>query len=795
MNESEALKRLLTDQTRLYAGDRVPVRFAQQPHYAGPTHGGPYLAVNPDVNGWYDTRVSGANELRLLRDTLSHEAYEYRMGHPSAKAAFMLRHGEFHLPDGSTVEDLPIPDRAVPSPKAQAAGNVYNILRDAWVNTTRCRDFPGLRRTFAFKADLLAGDEDVSELPPAQAVLAGLHQIALTNTANGIRNADPEVRRLLAAARRYVERCRTAETHEELAALADAVFGKFEPLFEDPEDGFEELMDDLAGLHPDAQVEDMDTEDLADALDDAMQDPDTDLEPADDASEADVAVDMDAEDLPEDVDPEDMDGSGGGAPDEDTPTVDADDLDDDTLDAMADAMQDAEADEDGHEAAQDAASGDGAEDMAEDPADTMDGAHGDEDGLTDDASGEPETEADDAGGEPTDGQADGDGDEADEGDLDEGLGAGGGTGGDSTTDTGTETDAGDVDDSLLDDMDRLDDLDRPAGDLMGLDDEDDYHEPDAGDETRYERIKREQAFASTDWSERMDRRDAYGRRKDGDLPAEDIKTLMRETGLAEDLRRAFSRIKTREVREPTSRPRSKLHLKNVVRHMAGDYGVRDVYQDVKRGASGGRTIAAVVDASGSMNSSGSIGKAYGAHGAIVDAKVVLAALHLAAHEIGDRVVANAYDTTASDDVRLVTGPDETFSFDHLDGFSGVSASTATAAGVMDGIRLLERAGGSERVMVVITDGGANTDLSGTTWEGMSTGDGSVADARLAVETARDEGIKVIGVGVGSGVNATKLENTFGPDSWIHVESDDLVDEVVRIYREQLDDDRVAEATF
>lgn len=672
MQPTDALKRLMTDHTPLYAGNRVPVRFADQPHYAGDEHGGPYLAVNPDVNGWYDTDVSGANELRLLRDTLSHEAYEYRMGNPSAKEALMRRHNGSYEPEPDEDDDgvqMTMPF----SPKARAAGALYNILRDAWVNTQRCRAFPGLRRTFAFKADLLAGDTDVSELPPAEAMLAGVHQIALTNTATGIRDADPEVRSALAAARRYVERSRTAADHDELIALAEGLFLRFEDFFDEAEDDFEEfveaVVDALDDLRPDNIVEDMDD------------------------GEVDAAID--AADLPDDLAPDDDSDASGGAP------------------------EDAETPEDGSCADSDSTEGDSTSTGADTAAGVEGGPESDEDGR------------------------------------------------------------------VLTDMDRLDGDDRAAGDMVGIDDGDDYHEPDAGDEIRYEQMRREEAFAGTDWAERMEARDEYFRSERNDLPSEEIQALMRESGLAEDLRRAFSRIKTAEVSESTSTQTNSLHLGNVVRHMAGDYGVRDVYETTKRGATGGRTIAGVVDASGSMDWSGSLGE-----GAIIDAKVVLAALHIAATEIGDRVVATAFDSSAEDDVRLITGPDETFKFEHLDGFTGHSGNTSTAAGVMDGIRLLNRAGGKERVMVVITDGGANRALRGTRWESFTTGD-KLGDARLAVEMARDEGITVIGVGVGSGISESKLEDTFG-DGWVHVEADGLVDEVVRIYREHLDDDRLVE---
>lgn len=740
MRQSNALKGLLRDSTRLYAGERVPVRFTDStPHYAGEASGGPYLAVNPDVNGYYepDPPVSGANELRLLRDTLSHEAFEYRLGHPNAKAAFMLRHGRFVDMDGDEVDDVEDlePRGATPSPKAKAAGTVYNILRDAWVNTARCRRFPGLRRTFAFKADLLAGDHDVSELPVERALIAGLQQVSLTNTARGIQDADEDVRTLLGWVRRYVEAARVADTHDELAAIADRVMEKFGPAFEDADDEFMDLLDTLDAMTMRVDVDDMSRDELADALDGGDVSPSTGG--MDDEGLEGVTVAVTGGGHSSTDDPEDAPQSPADTPD----VADADAAD--YYDGLDDAM-----------------SGDD-EDAGQGTGQDADGREDDESGLSGDASGSPGHTVD----------------------LDE-----------------DDDRLADAVADLLDDMDDHADDDLRAGDALGLDDADDYHEPDEGDEDSFERVRDEALFSGTEWGTRMDDRDAYDYDFVGDedeLPAEDIRELMRTTGLAEDIRRAFSQIKTREVTEPTKRRTKRLNLRNVVRHMSGDYGERRVYERTYRGASGGRTICAVVDGSGSMGGGGSIGPAngYPRTGAIVDAKVLLAALHIAANEIGDRLVATSFMSNSKDDVRLITGPDESFAWDHLDGFAGAASWTPTAAGVLDGLRLLRRAGGNDRVMVVITDGRANRNLEEhPTWSSLNVG-GPPEDARHAVELARDEGITVFGVGVGDSINESRLTEMFGAESWVHVESDALVDEVVRMYRDQLDDDRVADVSM
>lgn len=740
MKRTDALRDVLHDMTRLYCGERVEVEFAKQPHYAGPDNGGPYLAVNPDVNGWYepDPPVSGANELRLLRDTLSHEAYEYNMAHPDAKRAFMVRHGEVDDQHGTA------------DAKAKYAGQIYNILRDAWVNTNRCSDFPGLRRTFAFKADLLAGEHDVSELDTVQALVTGLHQIALTNTANGVSDADDVVREALAWARSEVENARRADGHPELLAVAERVAERFLPHVEqtDNRNDLMNLLDDLDDVTMNVHTDDMSTQGVSNTINLAdepeSEDVDLDLddlEPADEDGDPDGQIEAEPEDLPDSL--ADDDASA-----EDADVNDWYDLPDDETE---------QADED----AESGASGAAGEDEGED---TDAGAGGAEDG--------------DSGAEQGE---------------DEGAPQGDGP---STKQAGDDTL-----DSLLDDMDTLDQSDRPAGDFLDLDDSDDYHEAADGDEDRFEQIQRRKQFGASDLGKRAKDRDDRHEVKAGDLESDEIRDLMTERGLCSDFREAFSQIKSREVTHTTRKPTTDLNLKNTVRHASGDYSVRDVYETTERGASGGRSILAVCDASQSMDSGGQFAYNSGGPGAVVDEKVTLAALAIATKEIGDDFMANAFDSYKQNSTALVTGPNESWDWDHLDAFGAVGGSTPLAAGVMDGVELFERdTGASDRVMLVLTDGAANSSLGGTKWAEHCTGKHAKEDARAAVEHARSEGITVIGVGIGNRVSTGDMRDMFGTDEhgedlFIHVESDTLVEDVVRIYREQLDDDRVADVNI
>lgn len=100
----------------------------------------------------------------------------------------------------------------------------------------------------------------------------------------------------------------------------------------------------------------------------------------------------------------------------------------------------------------------------------------------------------------------------------------------------------------------------------------------------------------------------------------------------------------------------------------------------------------------------------------------------------------AYKESHSDDVSGVDGM-----------FQTGGGSTPTGAGVGFSRARLRRSRAKEKVMVVVTDGAAN----------------DVDQAREEVERARKDGIKVVGlaIGVGRGVSAESMDQTFGKNNW------------------------------
>ena len=100
----------------------------------------------------------------------------------------------------------------------------------------------------------------------------------------------------------------------------------------------------------------------------------------------------------------------------------------------------------------------------------------------------------------------------------------------------------------------------------------------------------------------------------------------------------------------------------------------------------------------------------------------------------------AYKESHSEDVTGVDGMVQTG-----------GGSTPTAAGVGFSRARLRRSRAKQKVMVVVTDGAAN----------------DIDSARKQVDQARKDGIEVVGlaIGVGRGVSAEAMDETFGKNSW------------------------------
>ena len=747
MNPSEPLRDLLENLAKGYTGGgEVEVQFDDQPRI---TQDGETVYVWTEPGDVLGVDLDGPNEFRVIRDALNHEAAHYNYSDLSGKAEFAARYPDFR----------------------KLAGAVCNRLEDSYIDSRRLsgRDgYPGLRGAHAlFAESQMATADGVDELDRSEALVRCVDYYALAGRVPGIRDADPEVREFAAWAKPRIEDLRRtddAEGREELMT---------------------EIMDELVRRMPDRP-------DLSDLAQDIAEAASGELPDEADIENCVVEV-VEPEDVPEDaetaeIDPEDLDpetledlaeqadadeaesgeGEPGGA---DAP---GDDPEDGTDAETADGGESAGESEDGDEQGD----GEGAGDEADESADEAGQGDGD---------GEAEDGAD--GDADADGESDGDGSDADDDADGEARGESGETEGRSTDDDGAREDEATEDPTadLMDDLADLDERDERGESPEFHDAGEDYAEASEADERRYERVEDDAAYATeTDMGRRKSRRDERAQAANvgpSDVTSDEVRRVLRESGLAADIRKAFEQFATQDT-TVRSEDGDRLNTEAAVRHMAGDYSETQVYETDYTAATGGRCIGVALDASNSMNSDGSelvtthLG---GGTGAIVDAKIALGAIHLAAHELGDDLVSSAFHSPNAPSTPLITGPGESFEWSHLDGVT-YGGTTPTAHAVLDTLELIREQGGNDEIMLVVTDGlpkDGHPDLDGATY---------AEDAAIAVNMARAQGVGVIGIGVGSGVREGKMAQMFGSDGYVLTDSDNLVSELVDIYADELDYD-------
>jgi len=740
MQPSEPLRNLLENRARDYTGGEVEVEFDEQPRITqdGETV---YVWTSPgEVLGIEDRiEIGSPNEFRVIRDALNHECAHYRWSDLAGKETFMGRYPDYK----------------------RLAGAVCNRLEDSYIDSRRLsgRDgWPGLRQAHAFFTESQVADAPgVDELDRANALVKTIDYYGLAGRVPGIRDADDEVRTWAAWVKPRIDELRRTDD----AADREAIMT--------------EIMDALVSRLPDKP----DLDDLADAIAEAASGDVPDEGEVEDASETVEAGDESAapEDLPdpEDLEPDDVELADDEA--EADAELDADELPEDVREELAEQAED--------DAQGDAGDGDDSED-----AEGGDAAGDDEQA---DADENGEQGGDDAEGE----DKDTDGESGDE--------FGGETEGRSTGDEG-ESEAGksseDADADLMDELAELDERDErgESPEFHGADPESDYDEASESDARRYERVEDEAVYANeTDIGQRKANRDERAERASlgsNDATGDQVRQVLRESGLADDIRRAFEKFATLDVtvRDETG---DRINTEAAVRHMAGDYSETQVYETDYTAATGGRVIGVALDISNSMKNDGSDlvhdvldgGRPEGSfnsresRGAIVDAKVALGSIHLATHELGDELVSSAFHAPGSTArTPLITGPGESFSWDHLDSVT-YGGTTPTAHAVLDVLELIRDEGGSDEIMLVVTDGlpkDGHPDLPGSTY---------AEDAAIAVQTAREQGVGVIGIGVGDRVREGKMKQMFGEGGYVTTESEDLVSELINIYADELDYER------
>jgi hypothetical protein len=740
--------------TAVYSGEntKTDVAFTTGTPHAG-SHArdcdckttGEHVAVATNVRDTYGKSMDGANELRIIVDTLSHEMEHVRSSLLTAKREFQARY-----------PDAP-----------RFAGMVLNVLEDQYIDWQRLTRFRGLRSAHSFKVDRIMANgtrrPPLDNLEPSEQVVEGFLQMAFAGYVKGWSDTAREVQEAIVKTRPLVDLVRNEHDAHERESIAHTCVEILLAAVPEPET-VDEYTEENQGQMPTDQPADLSPEDVQDLLDDMEP---GDVEEPDDASGG-IAVDPDEYDVPEWLEDEMEQADGDEAEVSSAPKRDDPWRDDDHHD------------EDGREDGDEHADGDAGDGPGSD-GDTESAQHTPETaGDTDEAS---------AGGDDTEGSTSQETQPTRSGQNQQPRGSPPTeheVGGDGDRDPSqTPSGADPIEDPIEEGIEELEqrERERDAGEHWNAGDND-YQAPDDEFQRRYQRIEREVQREQTGLGQQKRRRDqridhhqerpAFERRWDS---AETIRELLRTDGTASDIVDAFTQFKTQDRWRPDTRG-ERLHTRNATRRLAGDYSTDRVYDRKLKAEVGDRCVGVAFDLSGSMK---------GVNG-LRTPKLALGALYLATKTIGDDLLATGYKTYENHPQKnkyepvldLITGPQESFEWTHLDG-AKAGMYTPTADGVQYTQELLKRSHRREKVMVVVTDGKANIPLGGSTATNTTKGQ---YDAKRAVNTARQDGIKVLGMAVDD-VGSQHMDAVFGSGKWVQAGSDTLTEDLVAIYKDQM----------
>jgi hypothetical protein len=766
--KSEALKEVLYEMTSVYNEENKPieVRFAEVSH--ADKHG-EYIAINPYFWQEVDPPVSGPNILRVLTELESHEVGHYNWSELDGKEAF----GEMYPGWG------------------QIPGHVANILEDEFVDAEKMRQFYGLRSKRAYRMKLTVDTDqfypDVEEVWKEQgkpnAFVIALHQTALCGAVKGIEKCPDELAEFCALVEPIIERYRTQHDSHERMKLNHVVMQILIRYLDEPEDFDDDAFEDgpgktISGDASDApDPEDVDPEDaMPEHMEEMIKEFMEEL-----AADDDIPGDPDSGGILAVIeDPEiasDADETGGeGGEVESEAGADGDDV-----------SSGSEADFGGPESAVEIKMSSGDADSGPEAPDTGDetgdggsdaGSPGDDDTADGDGDGETGAESgDDAddtveGDEPPDIDTAEDVSKPDEAHPDAPPATHDIEGGEALHEIDDRADELSERDPFegieeryevrLDEIEKADDRDRARWASLVKSIRDYDLEIEERKRDRNDRIERFQSRYETD-----SRRMHLG-----------LKRRAEDAGVIRELKEGFEELVSRPLPEPARRG-TRIDPINISRRAAGDITITELFEDEKIVETGERCVGLATDISGSMGS------------AIDELKIAGAAIGKATDIIGDEFVWEAFtDQSCSDDepypecrldLRVVTGPDEQFEWEHVDSFMA-SRNEPTAAGVRDCFNLMQQTDANEYVMIVITDGVALVEEDGKLNRG---GNEPVEHARQAVNQIRAQGVDVIGLGIGS-MDERKMEETFGGNNYRLTNIDNLAQDILELYKEQME---------
>lgn len=334
-----------------------------------------------------------------------------------------------------------------------------------------------------------------------------------------------------------------------------------------------------------------------------------------------------------------------------------------------------------------------------------------------------------------------------------------GAGGDGGGESGGGRGAGDVNDDAktdaMDDLDGASDDDGASGDVYGAGEPNDYRQPSDSDIQKFEAVKRRNERPEIDIDHRVTVRDRTLKYGQGTTATARDKYDER---FADEIVEAFRQFKTSPAPK-ASRSGHRLNTRNFLRRRMGDLSEEQIYQTTERVETGDREIIVSADMSSSMSQD------------IVNLKIALAAIADAAEIIGDEVTMTAWSTKRRP---VIVAPDEQFEWDYLDAITATGMTPTRSA--MDDVQALVRhAARDEKVVLFLTDGAPNG------------GEDEAEDVAARVKDLRNDGVRVIGMGVGDGCQDDLMDQMFGGD-WVRADPADLSDNLIDIYESQLKTD-------
>lgn len=303
------------------------------------------------------------------------------------------------------------------------------------------------------------------------------------------------------------------------------------------------------------------------------------------------------------------------------------------------------------------------------------------------------------------------------------------------------------------------------------------------DVSRYERIQREKQANQGLSAELKERREkaldsGWGISETHAEHSGNLKQSEDWRRLRDEHRRMFRKITTHDMPVPT-RKGVKLNLDNIIQRAAGDISQDKLYDRSQPIARGDSIVAVTADMSGSMDG--------------YQVRLALAAIAEATSIVGDEFLATCWREAGrptggylckrgSTGFGLICDIDEPFQWQQLDTF-GCNGSTPTADGVHLTGQLIADRHAREKLLIVITDGRPNVNFG--EMSDASTGD-PVEDTAQVVQRIKSKNIKVIGLYIGSEDDDAAMADIFGNRMYVSSSIDELAEELVEIYRRQMD---------